>query len=549
MNLRSSVPKTDALAPRLHPDLLRYSSLNFPSMSRLIAGGTVLQDFYISKKISGVSVCVSSLKTQSSPFWGDFLSLLTLAEWVAKCNLQIIQIRPVFDTGNHNNPFALISAYALNPIYIRIEELLQQEGFQTENIAAYSTLKKTLESTEHSYLNIRTHKLNFLEAFFHENITESRELTSWIQKNPWIIPYCVFCVLKNDYHHSPWEEWHHLACPSEKIIADFWQKRKKECLFHAWLQYHLERQFLYVVQILTQTGIILKGEIPVELAKDSADVWANRHLFNLHTHKKIHNFIRTPYHWQHHHQQNFTWWKMRLANIEKYFALVQLDTIPPLNSQPTHPLHRLFKRSSEYKYTDKLHDEIHPIFNLIIKHTNLGICLGLSSENFRLSDTLARRLNILPLKSPLYTASQNRFIQKPEKPAHYPLLSVATLSASGSATLHQWWQETHDKSKFLKALGLPEELSSENYSAEIALAVLHAFLTESNSYLVILQIQDYLSLCEQYREENFYPSNKKQISESSSISSYQPPQIKPALEELLTDRRFIFLVKVVNTPF
>ena len=508
-----------------------------------------MQDFRISKKISGVSVCVSALKTQQSPFWGDFLALLTLGEWTSKCNLQIIQIRPVFDTGKNSDSCALVSAFALNPIYIRITALLREEGFQPQNIPAYVLLEKTLQCSQRSYADIRREKLNFLHNFFHENITEYPALTIWIQKNPWIIGYCAFCVLKDEHNDSSWKEWGNMACPSEEILLDFWKNRKKDCLFYAWLQYHLAKQFSQTAQTLTQMGIILKGEIPVEIAKESADVWGNRHLFSLHKENKTAGSLRVPYHWQHHRQEDFKWWKMRLANLEKYFELIQLDQIPCVDDRPNQSWPSFFKRPHEkHAYKANMCDDTHPLFHLIAKHTNLGICLGVFSYDSYLPDTLSR-LRILPFKSPLYAVSQKKTIQKSDMPSHYPLLSVAALSTLDSPTLHQWWQETQDKSKFLKTLGLPEELSSESYNAETALAVLHAFITEANSCLVILQIQDYLSLCEQYREQNLPPHNKRQFCKSSYSDSDQAPQMKPALEELLTDRRFIFLVKVVNTPF
>ena len=75
------------------------------------------------EKITGASIPVGSLKTKDSCGVGEFLDLIPFADFCKKCDLELIQILPVNDTGTESSPYSALSAFALNPIYISLKNL------------------------------------------------------------------------------------------------------------------------------------------------------------------------------------------------------------------------------------------------------------------------------------------------------------------------------------------------------------------------------------------------------------------------------------------
>ena len=77
----------------------------------------------ITRFLTGVAIPVSSLRSQSSCGAGEFPDLVLLGEWCRRTGLDLIQILPVNDTGFDASPYNAQSAFALNPIYIRLEDI------------------------------------------------------------------------------------------------------------------------------------------------------------------------------------------------------------------------------------------------------------------------------------------------------------------------------------------------------------------------------------------------------------------------------------------
>ena len=77
----------------------------------------------ITRFLSGVAIPVSSLRSRSSCGVGEFPDLVLLGEWCRRTGLDLIQILPVNDTGFDPSPYNAQSAFALNPVYIHLEDV------------------------------------------------------------------------------------------------------------------------------------------------------------------------------------------------------------------------------------------------------------------------------------------------------------------------------------------------------------------------------------------------------------------------------------------
>ena len=76
------------------------------------------------KKLTGVAVPLGALYTKDNSVIGEFGDLKPFADFCKAAGISIIQLLPVNDTGTQSSPYSGLSAFALHPIYIRINEVL-----------------------------------------------------------------------------------------------------------------------------------------------------------------------------------------------------------------------------------------------------------------------------------------------------------------------------------------------------------------------------------------------------------------------------------------
>src|SRR6188768_4492942 len=92
----------------------------------------------MAKRCAGLNVPVFSLRTKKSLGCGELLDLIPLLDWMSEAGLKILQILPINDTsmtqGDRDcHPYSILSAFALHPIYINIQEIapeLEDEVFR-----------------------------------------------------------------------------------------------------------------------------------------------------------------------------------------------------------------------------------------------------------------------------------------------------------------------------------------------------------------------------------------------------------------------------------
>jgi 4-alpha-glucanotransferase len=107
----------------------------------------------------------------------------------------------------------------------------------------------------------------------------------WVRANAtWLMPYAAFCFLRDLFGSADHREWglmHHNALEHTRRVTSPSQPYHREILFTCWLQWHLHEQLLDVSQYARTKRVVLKGDLPIGVAKCSADTWCNPHLFHM----------------------------------------------------------------------------------------------------------------------------------------------------------------------------------------------------------------------------------------------------------------------------
>ena len=287
----------------------------------------------LDRHFTGVAVPVAALRSAESCGVGEFADLVPLGQWCRDAGLELIQLLPVNYTGGNSSPYSALSAFALHPLHIRLQDLPGAARYAGE-ISGFPTALGRF-----SYPRTLAFKLSLLARLFADNersIAADAGFTQWRQQNPWVVPYAVFTALRKENGQKPWWSWPNLGDPTAEQISAWWDSHPEQCLLPAWVQFQAEKQLAAASRSLSDMGVHLKGDLPILMSGDSADVWAYRQFFDLSAQAGAPPDMFSPdgqnwgfpvYDWEALARDDYRWWKERLRQAGKFFHAFRIDHV------------------------------------------------------------------------------------------------------------------------------------------------------------------------------------------------------------------------------
>ena len=297
-------------------------------------------------KGAGVSIPVFSLKSKDSFGVGEFTDLKLLADWAEKTGQKLIQLLPVNDTSGTNTwkdsyPYASISAFALHPIYLNLEAIA---GRHDHHIKSLRKKQKHLNDLpELDYEQVMKFKLSILREMFlsrKDKFLDDEDFLQFFEGNKhWLVPYAAFCYLRDRNGTADFSQWKIYSIYNKDAIGKYVSPKAKhydDIAFTYFLQYHLHLQLKEAVEYAHRSGVIIKGDIPIGVNRNSCDAWTNPELFNMNVQSgappddfavKGQNWGFPTYNWERMARDNFDWWRKRFAQMAKYFDAFRIDHI------------------------------------------------------------------------------------------------------------------------------------------------------------------------------------------------------------------------------
>lgn len=284
----------------------------------------------------GICLPLFSLATRQSAGIGEFLDLIPLIAWCRSLSIDIIQLLPLNDTGNETSPYSALSANALNPMHISLSAL--PEWRSVDGLGALYQQLRTLAAAQRvCYTQVIPLKQQFLRTYFQalgQSIVRSQEFAQFKAEHAWLLPYSVFKTLKEKSGWAPWQAWsmEWKSLHWEQLAAAYPQ----DVDFHCFVQFLCFQQFAEVKRQARRQEVLLKGDIPILISKESADVWENPGLFHLdysagappdmYNHEGQ-DWGFPLYDWDGMAKQDFSWWHDRLRTAARCYDLYRLDHI------------------------------------------------------------------------------------------------------------------------------------------------------------------------------------------------------------------------------
>jgi len=286
---------------------------------------------------AGVLVPLFSLRSSQGLGVGELPDLKLLIDWCVQTDLKVIQLLPLNDTGLDPSPYSAQSSLALNPLYLALHEV-EGSAFITDLMDNYR--QQFNSSSRLSYRLVRTIKLKLLFDIFHphvERLQTDPDFQKYLSENQWLLPYSVFCVLKEKFDQKWWREWPlEYQTGSPELVDSLSKNFPVQCLFYQFIQWQLEKQFQDVRDYAEKNGVALKGDIPILMSDDSVDIWLHRKYFNFSLKAGAppdmfsdegQNWGFPIYNWNVLEEDDFLWWIQRLKQMEKFYHAIRIDHV------------------------------------------------------------------------------------------------------------------------------------------------------------------------------------------------------------------------------
>lgn len=325
----------------------RYAAAIGPKIIVQVNDGFVRMDNH-SWKGAGVGLPVFSIRTRQSFGAGDFVDLKLLVDWSEKVGLKLIQLLPLNDTnGTHTNsdvlPYAAITAFGLNPLYLNLPamgKLPDNNQIQTQYIPKQAELNA---QPMVPFLDVINFKMEYArQMYLHQKaeFLNDPDYLKFFEKNAyWLVPYAAYCVLRDKFGTNDYRQWNEFARYSADAITTFTSPEQPyfdDIAVNYFIQYHLHLQLADTAKYAHEHGVVLKGDIPIGVNKNSVDTWVNPELFNMNMNAgappdmfavKGQNWELPTYNWDAMKRTNFEWWRKRFEQMSNYFDTFRIDHI------------------------------------------------------------------------------------------------------------------------------------------------------------------------------------------------------------------------------
>ena len=299
-------------------------------------------------KGAGVGLPVFSIRTKSSFGVGDFGDMKLFVDWAEKVGLKLIQVLPLNDTtGTHTDadvlPYAAISAFALNPLFLNLPamgKLPANHPLQKE----YNSKQKELNAEDLiSFLDVINYKLQYAKELYLKQKAKflvDKEFKTFFSDNEfWLVPYACYCLLRDKFGTPDYKKWDEFSIYDSVKMKEFSssdQPYYDDIAVNYFIQYHLHVQLSDAAAYAHEHGVVLKGDIPIGVNRNSVDTWVSPELFNMHMQAgappdmfsvKGQNWELPTYNWDEMERTGFDWWKKRFSQMSNYFDTFRIDHI------------------------------------------------------------------------------------------------------------------------------------------------------------------------------------------------------------------------------
>ena len=430
---------------------------------------------------AGILLPIASLPSKYGI--GDFGSgAYEFVDFLVAAGQKYWQILPLGPTGYGDSPYQSFSTFAGNPYFISLEALIK-EGvlYQKEcDDADFGNAEDDID-----YEKLYKNRFAILRKVYERsNVLADEDFNLYVKNNGWWLEnYALFMVNK------------------EK------QESSEDILFWKYIQYMFFKQWMELKNYANNKGISIIGDIPIYVAMDSADVWADKEMFQINENNEPIAVAGCPpdgfsesgqlwgnplYNWEYHRKTGYKWWIKRLEHCFNMYDVVRIDHFRGFDEYYSIPYGAPDAKGGHWEKGPgmDLFDEVRRVLG---ERNIIAEDLGFMTDSVRklVDDTGFPNMKVLEFAfDSRDTGSSNDYL-----PHNYDRNCVAYTGTHDNQTLVSWfntisWEEKKNVRKYLCDMYTP---GYKIYKSLISL------LLSSNAGMCIIPLQDYLGLDDRSR--------------------------------------------------
>ncbi len=279
------------------------------------------------------------------------------ADWLHKSNQTLWQVLPLGPTGYGDSPYASFSTFAGNPLIIDLDNLLERGWALKDDITPPDYIKTEGKIDFGSVVWWKMPVLYKCAAYFLNNSSQEDRVKYEAFKNDqsaWLDNFAAYTSIKKFYDAeaqkqgvsgtaSMWNQFwpKNLASHSPSAVSKWIAEHTQDIEQIKVVQFFFDQQWTALKKYVNGLGIKIIGDIPIFVAADSADVWANRRLFQFDPETLLQKtcagvppdyFSATGqlwgnplYDWEAMKKDHYSWWIARIQNMLRLVDMVRID--------------------------------------------------------------------------------------------------------------------------------------------------------------------------------------------------------------------------------
>lgn len=288
---------------------------------------------------SGVLLPVSSIPSRYGI--GTFSKeAYTFIDLLDKAGQSYWQILPLGPTGYGDSPYQSFSTFAGNPYYIDLEALIEA-GYLTKADCGSYDFGDDEAYVDYEKLYLSRFKA-LRKAYGNSHIEEDKEYRKFVEENAyWLRDYALYMAVKNSFEGKSWIEWDEdIRRRKPAAMKKYAREYAEEVSFYQFQQYLFAKQWFALKEYANEKKLQIIGDIPIYVAFDSSDTWANPELFQLDETLTPEAVAGCPpdafsatgqlwgnplYRWEYHKKTDYEWWMKRIEYCYRLYDVVRID--------------------------------------------------------------------------------------------------------------------------------------------------------------------------------------------------------------------------------
>ena len=267
-------------------------------------------------------------------------SAYEFVDWLKEAGQSYWQILPLVPTSYGDSPYQSFSTFAGNPYFIDLDALIE-EGVLTQEEVDSADFGNKEDDIDYEKLYKNRYPL-LRKAYERSDISKNPDYCRFIEENGWWLKdYALFMAVKSRFDGVAWTEWAEDIKLRYGYAMEYYRRELYfDIEFHQYLQFTFYKKWMKLKAYANSKGVLIIGDIPIYVAMDSADTWANPEMFQLDRNNVPLAVAGCPpdgfsatgqlwgnplYRWDYHERTGFDWWMKRLSYCFKMYDVVRID--------------------------------------------------------------------------------------------------------------------------------------------------------------------------------------------------------------------------------